>query len=100
LCRPYRLFRSNVQDEHSWERFEKNWELFQAWPRSRAKEMLEALAQDQDAVTVAGAGIRAAGHKFPNEEVHWTEYWDALEMLDFYRQAPWPKRKEEEHAAA
>ena len=90
--RPYRV-------PEEWGDFARILKQFQAWPRSRAKGMLEALAHGPVATERFVEGARWRGSSLPEcnevgaKTVGWTggdkpdrttPYFDPLEMLDFY----------------
>ena len=100
LRRPYRLSRE-PDDPHGWHRFQELSVVFRdpgRVPRSRAKALLQALARGGPAPRQVMAACEAAGIVLPETMQSETEYWDALELLDFHRD-PWLERSVN-HAAA
>ncbi|HLJ48963.1 MAG TPA: hypothetical protein VKU01_23265 [Bryobacteraceae bacterium] len=93
LQRPYCI--AGARDAaYNWQRFEWMWKEFGKWPRSRAKELFEALprgaAVTDETVTLASAAgwsTPAAQNRpafLETSTVSAAEYWDPLEMLDLH----------------
>jgi hypothetical protein len=90
LNRPYCLREGD--DPGLWDRFERLWADFGVWPRSRAKQLLDALMRGGKTTTETEIAFNAAGIKLP-DGVSPRECWDPLELLDFH------VKTEEQHAA-
>ena len=97
LRRPYRLSRDE-DDARSWLRFQRLWEHFYGIPRSRAKALLEALVRGHTSTDETVKTFEAAGVPLPEILQSRSEYWDPLELLDYYRD-PWLERRQANAAA-
>lgn len=75
------------EGDKSWARFERLWNLFNQWPRSRAKGLFEALSRGSADLELAS--IRARAIPLPEAGIGQAEYRAPLEMLDFHIR--WPE---------
>lgn len=97
--RPYRVTGAGERSDPRWEEFTRILNEFKEWPRSRAKGLLQALAQDLTASQRYISQARFRGYTLPQNtsggstDAGWSEekvedrftlYFDPLEALDYY----------------
>lgn len=107
IRRPYRVTGEGDWSDSRWEEFTRIMDGSKKWPRSRAKGLLEALAQDHTASRHYISQARSRGYTLPENntsgalaetgwsggevETRFTPYFDPLEALDLYLDVAGPE---------
>jgi len=100
--RPYRVDNgADGQPQGPWATLQEDWQRFAGtgqangsppWPRSRSKKLLEAIMQQGPALNAVEQANKARGYALPDRNIPFARYFDALELMDFYKPIDWTNR--------